>query len=370
MCSSPLYLTEMIFMMSLITLGLCVGLQSPFSGNVEVLSIGGQELRVAVLSRGSDTSTKSFLFSQNVCPPFVPYCFDPDRSESFDAIDEGEFSHELGWKGEVIGRDNVLGLPHTDTIEFVMVSEWDAISSVKYRDVAGVILLDEVSDFASEEEVIVDTTHSLVPIFGLPVVSITEVGSALEFSTSTDRDGLVLASFAPFQTRERGRVVTAQWRLLKTTRGLLEDVPQLTGQFSVESFQLESSGSLRFVVSPISGAASRVSTVRLSDTPDWIDIIVRTVARKPAVHMDQLDLPLSQPQTHLSDVACSICLSQFVVGEEVQSMEECVHRFHKDCIKSWLEGRTGRSCPICRTQVDVHPERQYSENSYLNSFFI
>ncbi len=45
---------------------------------------------------------------------------------------------------------------------------------------------------------------------------------------------------------------------------------------------------------------------------------------------------------------CSICLENWVNGQEVHEFQPCGHMFHKDCILSWLEHRD--SCPVCRTQ--------------------
>jgi len=40
---------------------------------------------------------------------------------------------------------------------------------------------------------------------------------------------------------------------------------------------------------------------------------------------------------------CSICLSQFAVGEEL-SLLPCLHKFHKTCITNWL--KISKKCPI------------------------
>ena len=40
---------------------------------------------------------------------------------------------------------------------------------------------------------------------------------------------------------------------------------------------------------------------------------------------------------------CSICLSQFAVGEEL-SILPCLHKFHKTCITNWL--KISKKCPI------------------------
>ncbi|KAH7432168.1 hypothetical protein KP509_07G011600 [Ceratopteris richardii] len=45
--------------------------------------------------------------------------------------------------------------------------------------------------------------------------------------------------------------------------------------------------------------------------------------------------------------SCSICINDFVVGELVEQMP-CLHIFHGNCIRRWLQARN--SCPICRRE--------------------
>ncbi|KAH0717433.1 hypothetical protein KY285_013464 [Solanum tuberosum] len=49
-------------------------------------------------------------------------------------------------------------------------------------------------------------------------------------------------------------------------------------------------------------------------------------------------------------IDCSICLSNFEIGEEAKKMH-CKHHFHSICIDKWL-GING-SCPICRYKMPV-----------------
>ncbi|XP_069149560.1 uncharacterized protein [Solanum lycopersicum] len=49
-------------------------------------------------------------------------------------------------------------------------------------------------------------------------------------------------------------------------------------------------------------------------------------------------------------IDCSICLSNFELGEEAKEMP-CEHHFHSICIDTWL-GING-SCPICRYKMPV-----------------
>ena len=48
---------------------------------------------------------------------------------------------------------------------------------------------------------------------------------------------------------------------------------------------------------------------------------------------------------------CVVCLSPFEVGDSITTLP-CVHIFHTDCIKSWLE--SNNSCPICKFEITLN----------------
>ncbi|KAK7293670.1 hypothetical protein RJT34_16542 [Clitoria ternatea] len=50
------------------------------------------------------------------------------------------------------------------------------------------------------------------------------------------------------------------------------------------------------------------------------------------------------------DIKCCICQEEYVVGEEVGSLQ-CEHRFHVICIQAWL--RLKNLCPICKVSAAV-----------------
>ncbi|PVH68005.1 hypothetical protein DL98DRAFT_373613, partial [Cadophora sp. DSE1049] len=53
-------------------------------------------------------------------------------------------------------------------------------------------------------------------------------------------------------------------------------------------------------------------------------------------------LPPLQTQSH--SLECSICVDDFVQGEEIR-MLPCTHRFHPACIDPWLLDSSG-TCPV------------------------
>merc|ERR1712046_343627 len=54
---------------------------------------------------------------------------------------------------------------------------------------------------------------------------------------------------------------------------------------------------------------------------------------------------------------CSICLSDFVEGEELREVQcEGHHVFHPRCLRSWID-RSHHACPVCRGGNDAAPTR-------------
>ncbi|KAH6789297.1 hypothetical protein C2S51_004303 [Perilla frutescens var. frutescens] len=47
--------------------------------------------------------------------------------------------------------------------------------------------------------------------------------------------------------------------------------------------------------------------------------------------------------------SCSICLEEYGAKEKVRQINLCQHRFHADCIDSWLQKNS--TCPICRVSL-------------------
>jgi len=56
---------------------------------------------------------------------------------------------------------------------------------------------------------------------------------------------------------------------------------------------------------------------------------------------------------------CSVCLTDFEIGDEVIRHPHCSHIFHPSCIRNWLELHD--SCPICRTPLRGDPGSNAAE---------
>ena len=49
-------------------------------------------------------------------------------------------------------------------------------------------------------------------------------------------------------------------------------------------------------------------------------------------------------------VSCSICMDEYK-NEDVISILNCNHKFHKKCVDKWLYRNL--SCPICRQNIMI-----------------
>ncbi|KAK4764025.1 hypothetical protein SAY87_013463 [Trapa incisa] len=61
----------------------------------------------------------------------------------------------------------------------------------------------------------------------------------------------------------------------------------------------------------------------------------------------------SSPATSDCKIAaeCSICLVEFMDGNEIRVLPQCGHGFHAPCIDAWLVSHS--SCPSCRKVLEV-----------------
>merc|ERR1712150_286981 len=66
---------------------------------------------------------------------------------------------------------------------------------------------------------------------------------------------------------------------------------------------------------------------------------------------------MGTPDESSEENTCSICLSEFVDGEEIMHTKEeksCNHRFHKSCLLEWLDAHS--LCPMCRFEMVTEKE--------------
>ena len=82
-----------------------------------------------------------------------------------------------------------------------------------------------------------------------------------------------------------------------------------------------------------------------------LSIIQSKSINRPQIEEEQSQQQLNE-STDFSEHECSICLSEFLVGDEIMcasGRQSCTHKFHKSCLLSWLE--TQNLCPMCRFEM-------------------
>ncbi len=54
---------------------------------------------------------------------------------------------------------------------------------------------------------------------------------------------------------------------------------------------------------------------------------------------------------------CAVCYCNFEVGELMNELAPCKHRFHYECVKTWLMKE--KVCPLCKQELQFEtPQKQ------------
>jgi hypothetical protein len=51
--------------------------------------------------------------------------------------------------------------------------------------------------------------------------------------------------------------------------------------------------------------------------------------------------------------SCSICITDFTMGEMVCLLPQCGHAFHSECVRKWLVDQESAYCPLCQARVFI-----------------
>ena len=189
-------------------------------------------------------------------------------------------------------------------------------------------------------------TKALVPVFTEPVVRVSEDNPLVVFLPASRSEGLVLIN--TLTPNELGLLV---WRFVRTTPQHSDEEPiDFPGLFESADFSIREDGAMVFRVVPSAASARNGSYLRIHGTRRFVSVILTPVRMGRRLRMHDLALPRPTRLSSNRTEDCAICLSQFLEGEKVQGMQDCVHEFHFECVKGWLE-TTGRSCPTCRAPV-------------------
>jgi hypothetical protein len=73
--------------------------------------------------------------------------------------------------------------------------------------------------------------------------------------------------------------------------------------------------------------------------------------------LKQLSVDVYRPgMMSADDATCSICLGNYVEGEELKFLPTCRHHFHASCIDSWLV--INKNCALCLRDVEQELRQQ------------
>ena len=85
-----------------------------------------------------------------------------------------------------------------------------------------------------------------------------------------------------------------------------------------------------------------------SNEPD--PLYLAQVHTIPVIIFGEFLSPVPSSSTSRTEESCSVCLGEYMVGEEIRVLPKCNHMFHRGCIDCWLITRSP-FCPICRDCV-------------------
>jgi hypothetical protein len=113
--------------------------------------------------------------------------------------------------------------------------------------------------------------------------------------------------------------------------------------------QLDSDGSLNDIVE------SPISSHNLSPTNNTHDTNAITLSESSSpvlsVKSDTSEIDETDPYEE-SYIECAICLQE-ITHPPYTILENCLHRFHEDCIQEWFQKKGKAICPCCNRESDL-----------------
>jgi len=106
------------------------------------------------------------------------------------------------------------------------------------------------------------------------------------------------------------------------------------------------------------------------DYEDIIALLEEEFSRNPPEEEEEYpefaESPFWEKYNNTDEVDCSICYEPLVDGTQVCLNANCVHGFHCDCIRPWLQ--RDNTCPTCRADFELLPLGDLQQRALQNSF--
>lgn len=81
----------------------------------------------------------------------------------------------------------------------------------------------------------------------------------------------------------------------------------------------------------------------------------------------RLPIVIHRPElTQDSQTTCAVCICEFEGGEQLRQLP-CGHKFHMDCIDTWL--RRNKACPLCLHDAELPPPQLQQQKVRLCQWF-
>ena len=62
------------------------------------------------------------------------------------------------------------------------------------------------------------------------------------------------------------------------------------------------------------------------------------------------EILIQRTQVATVEDECSICMDTIKCGDQMTSLDHCVHKYHQKCIKTWVK-MSKNTCPICNQKA-------------------
>ena len=92
------------------------------------------------------------------------------------------------------------------------------------------------------------------------------------------------------------------------------------------------------------------NVVRSEVRPNVVRSDVRPRVERPSTHYQFVIMPYKNMVNKKDNTSFPICFDDYEDNSMVLATE-CIHYFHEDCLKKWVENDVHHSCPICRTSL-------------------